>query len=202
VETDDVVRCPYCDKSCDYETVSRLAAEFKAKQAKQSGNPPIFFGFITVVIGILFLFVFPIAGIALIVGGIAGAAVYDDAYKRGDSSPGAWALGTWLLLIIVLPLYLYHRAYGSKGEGDLFWTCTSGHANEARYADIKMGRAIQCSRCSEIYDKTRITQGTTTTLGNPTVSGATILTMFCRECGAKIPRDSKFCKECGTKVVL
>jgi hypothetical protein len=23
--------------------------------------------------------------------------------------------------------------------------------------------------------------------------------MFCRECGAKIPRDSKFCKECGVK---
>jgi ribosomal protein L40E len=26
-------------------------------------------------------------------------------------------------------------------------------------------------------------------------------TMFCRQCGAKIPRDSKFCKECGSKVV-
>jgi ribosomal protein L40E/DNA-directed RNA polymerase subunit RPC12/RpoP len=25
--------------------------------------------------------------------------------------------------------------------------------------------------------------------------------MFCRECGAKIPRDSKFCKECGAKLV-
>ncbi len=26
-------------------------------------------------------------------------------------------------------------------------------------------------------------------------------TMFCRECGAKIPRDSRFCKECGAKLV-
>lgn len=25
--------------------------------------------------------------------------------------------------------------------------------------------------------------------------------MFCRECGAKIPRNSKFCKECGSKIV-
>jgi rRNA maturation endonuclease Nob1 len=25
--------------------------------------------------------------------------------------------------------------------------------------------------------------------------------MYCRECGAKIPLDSKFCKECGTKLV-
>jgi hypothetical protein len=25
-------------------------------------------------------------------------------------------------------------------------------------------------------------------------------TMFCRECGAKIPRDSKFCERCGSKV--
>jgi ribosomal protein L40E len=24
-------------------------------------------------------------------------------------------------------------------------------------------------------------------------------TMFCRKCGAKIPRDSTFCKECGEK---
>lgn len=25
--------------------------------------------------------------------------------------------------------------------------------------------------------------------------------MFCKECGRKIPRDSKFCKECGSKLV-
>jgi len=25
--------------------------------------------------------------------------------------------------------------------------------------------------------------------------------MYCRECGARIPRDSKFCKECGAKLV-
>jgi hypothetical protein len=161
VETDDVVRCPYCDKSCDYETVSRLAAEFKAKQS--TSNAAIFFGFITVVIGALFVFVFPIAGVALIVGGAAGAAVYDDAYKRRDDAPGAWALGTWLLLIIVLPLYLYHRAYGSRTQTQM----------EAK----------------------------TPTPSQTTVGDASILTMFCRECGANIPRDSKFCKECGTKVV-
>lgn len=28
---------------------------------------------------------------------------------------------------------------------------------------------------------------------------AAVLTMFCRECGAKIPRSSKFCSKCGTK---
>lgn len=49
----------------------------------------------------------------MMLGGVAGAAVYDDAKKRGDTSPVTWAVGTWLLLIIVLPLYLYHRAYGS-----------------------------------------------------------------------------------------
>jgi ribosomal protein L40E len=26
-------------------------------------------------------------------------------------------------------------------------------------------------------------------------------TMFCKECGAKIPRDSDFCEECGSKLV-
>jgi len=26
-------------------------------------------------------------------------------------------------------------------------------------------------------------------------------TMFCRECGEKIPRESKYCEECGTKLI-
>jgi hypothetical protein len=201
VETDDVVTCPYCDKSCDYETVSRLAAEVKSKQ---SGNAAIFFGFITVVIGILFVFVFPIAGIALIVGGIAGAAVYDDAYTCGDSSPGAWALGTFLLFIIVLPLYLYHRAYGptqrrrptqesDERERVRFATkCECGHDIDV---DTYVGDPLKCSQCGR---KIRVDGGTRIleeTIAVPTS------TMFCRECAAKIPRDSKFCKECGTKLI-
>ena len=55
---------------------------------------------------------------------MARAAVDDDAHKRGDPNPGAWALGTWLLLIIVLPLYLYHRAYGSRPQAQVKATTT------------------------------------------------------------------------------
>lgn len=51
---------------------------------------------------------------SLVFSGAIGILVYRDAVKHADLYPGAWALGTWLLLIIVLPVYLYHRAYGSK----------------------------------------------------------------------------------------
>lgn len=34
----------------------------------------------------------------------------------------------------------------------------------------------------------------------PSLNGRLQSTMFCRECGAKIPRISKFCERCGSKV--
>jgi hypothetical protein len=43
-------------------------------------------------------------------------AVWGDANERGDENANWWALGTFLLLIIVLPLYLYHRAYGGTRQ--------------------------------------------------------------------------------------
>jgi len=52
--------------------------------------------------------------LALTVVVIVAAAVWWDADSRGDPNAAWWGLGTGLLLIIVLPLYLYHRAYGRK----------------------------------------------------------------------------------------
>lgn len=41
----------------------------------------------------------------------------------------------------------------------------------------------------------------TSQTGSKTTAAPSKTTMFCRQCGAKIPRDSRFCKECATKVV-
>ena len=125
---------------------------------------------ILTLLGLLFTFVMPILGIGLLLGGIVGMLVYDDAYKREDPNAAAWGLGTALLLIIVVPIYLYHRSQSLP------------HFLQER----------------EAYWQRVEAKGTSHT----NVSDATISTMFCRECGAKIPRSSKFCSECATKVVL
>jgi hypothetical protein len=109
------VRCRECDRLYDYEAIKRVAQEIPQTnqvEGKEANRNAAAIAAVAIIIGAPSVFVSPIFGFALIVGGIAGAAVYDDAYKRRDPAPIAWALGTWLLLIIVLPLYLYHRAYG------------------------------------------------------------------------------------------
>jgi hypothetical protein len=52
--------------------------------------------------------------LALTVTSLAGWFVFVDAYEHEEPNAGWWALGTFLVLIVVLPLYLYHRAYGRK----------------------------------------------------------------------------------------
>lgn len=126
---------------------------------------------ILTLLGLLITFVMPILGIGLLLGGIVGLLVYDDAYKREDPNAGAWGLGTALLLIVVVPIYLYHRSQSLppflQGR-TAFW--------------------------QQVESEPRAS--------HTNVSDAAILTMFCRECGANLLRDSKFCKECGTKVIL
>lgn len=85
-------------------------------------------------------------GLTLVV--LVAVDVWRDADNRGDSNAKWWGLGTLLLLIVVLPLYLYHRAYGSsrtvdastelgktveKKEGGMRYvvTCRCGHAINA-----------------------------------------------------------------------
>jgi hypothetical protein len=153
-------------------------------------------------VGVLGAFIIsPILGVVVLVGAIAGWYVYEDAHERGDSSPGAWAIGTFLLFIIVLPLYLYHRAYGptqrrrptqesNERERVHFTTkCQCGHDIDV---EAYVGDPLKCSQCGRkirVYGGTKMLEETI---------AAPASTMFCRECAAKIPRDSKFCKECGS----
>lgn len=49
--------------------------------------------------------------VGLLVSGLVALGVYSDGYLRSDDNAGWWAVGTFLLLIIVLPIYLYHRSH-------------------------------------------------------------------------------------------
>lgn len=40
---------------------------------------------------------------------LLSAWVYSDAKERGSDSPGMWAFGTFLLMIVVLPLWFIKR---------------------------------------------------------------------------------------------
>ena len=53
-----------------------------------------------------------IIGVLLLL--IATGWVYRDAKDRGSDSPVGWAIGTFLLLIVFLPLYLIRRPTKNK----------------------------------------------------------------------------------------
>jgi len=47
--------------------------------------------------------------IVLLIPLVTAGWVYSDAKDRGSNNPVLWAIGTFCLLIIVLPLYLIRR---------------------------------------------------------------------------------------------
>jgi hypothetical protein len=125
----------------------------------------------------------------------------------GDMPLGMIFLALVIVIVIVVTVDL--RASGKRKklsrtetEPDLFWTCTNDHPNMAEYANILTGKPIKCSSCGEIYDKTRITQGTANTLGNanpepPQQKPA----VFCIECGSQNPSSFDYCGKCGEKLI-
>lgn len=103
--------------------------------------------------------------IAVVVDIVLAAWVWIDAGQRGDPHAAWWALGTFLIVIVVLPLYLYHRAYGppqTRDETetveeeptgkDYAVTCRCGHVIEA-YIDFD--EEVQCKRCGQRYKASR-----------------------------------------------
>jgi hypothetical protein len=53
----------------------------------------------------------------LLIAGLVAVWVYQDARDRGAHQPGLWAVGTFLLMILVLPMWLLTRP--AKGSGSL-----------------------------------------------------------------------------------
>jgi hypothetical protein len=119
-------------------------------EEKQEGSKAI--GIAILVLGILGFFISisisPILAIALLLGAIAGLLVHRDAYDREDPSAAAWAFGTFLLLIIVLPIYLYHRAYGPHplGKRGALWQRVETESKAARTPKLKLGK--HCAFCN------------------------------------------------------
>ena len=108
--------------------------------------------------------------VGLAVAFAAGLAVYWDAKNQGDDSAGSWALG------------VIYRAIGRIGV-----KCPN-----CKKATLK--NFSVCKHCGAVL-----------TVGTPQLkitepSPTTISMKFCRECGAKIPRDSNFCEECGAQL--
>jgi 4-amino-4-deoxy-L-arabinose transferase-like glycosyltransferase len=83
--------------------------------------------------------------IALVLVVLAGVFVWRDAADRGDENAALWGLGTALILIVVLPLYLYHRAYGTESL-----QAPVRSPREISYHDHQEARStVKCPRCRE-----------------------------------------------------
>jgi hypothetical protein len=106
---------------------------------------------------------YEIIWIPLVVGGIVAIAVWLDAYNRNDDNGTWWALGTFLILIVALPLYLYHRAHGTESvvvskpetvhvavEGAKSYAveCRCGRPIVAR---AHLGEHLKCRQCGREY---------------------------------------------------
>jgi len=123
---------------------------------------------ILTLLGLLITFVMPVLGIGLLLGGIAGLLVYDDAFKREDPNAAAWGLGTVLLLIIVVPIYLYHRSQSIppylRARSDFWQQVETEPGPKASYTDVS-DAFMFCWECG---------------VKIPRVS------KFCKECGTKL----------------
>jgi hypothetical protein len=135
------------------------------------------------------------AGFSLILGLLAAVWVWWDATIRGHKNAVWWALGTFLVLIVVLPLYLYHRAYGPKAEHEFSWKCKScGRPITARYDHIMQLRpseSLTCSACGQSYDRQSILETAAAKQPEPELG------KHCKFCNDFIPAKSPFCPACG-----
>jgi 4-amino-4-deoxy-L-arabinose transferase-like glycosyltransferase len=111
----------------------------------------------------LFEFYYVALGFVLIIGFI----VWWDAKEQEDENAALWGLGTAMILIVVLPLYLYHRAYGRE---KVHWIPSrtqeiSFHGQEEARSTVKCPRCWQptiervnayyCEKCDRFVDKQR-----------------------------------------------
>ena len=90
-------------------------------------------------------------GIGVFVSLFAALLVWLDANNRNEENAGWWVLGTFLLLIIVLPIYLYHRAYGNKAYHDYNMEQESKfafHGNGRKESNIQGFGKVTCPKCN------------------------------------------------------
>jgi len=108
-----------------------------------------------------------------------------------------WVLG--LVLLLAATLYVHYDAKKYGVESHAWLTLLFAiiglplHANELH----KLRKAQQTGQVRTLVEPTAKPQ--------PSVNGRQVAdvvkpTKFCRECGAKIPRDSTYCEECGARL--
>ncbi len=76
---------------------------------------------------------------------LVGVWVYGDAVKRGWQNTRAlwWGFGTFAVLIVFLPLYLYGRAFGAG-------TATPSFSSTCRYCNQPLeGDPSYCPHCAK-----------------------------------------------------
>lgn len=103
-------------------------------------------------------------GFVLVISGVIAAVVWNDAKNLGKKNAPLWAVGTFLVLIVVLPIYLIFR---SKGMIGIPWKTQLEESSQAtlRRAESPSPSTMFCPECGKTIPRS---------------------SKFCKECGAKL----------------
>lgn len=135
----------------------------------------------------------------------AATYVYEGAKKFGIGGAG-YAIATFLIGIIALPMYAYELSNLRKKQQTgrvrtlVQPTVPASTPSVTQRTSWKewLNQPVGAKKAAEATEQT--TPSTTPTVSQQ-ASAISPSTKFCRKCGAKIPRDSVFCEECGSELI-
>ncbi len=137
--------------------------------------------------------------------------------EAGPPAPPVGTIDVWVPIVLLLAMLLLSYRIPFAGVG-LFIVATLYVHYSSKKFKIGGGRAFVTLLFAIVglplfaYDLHKLKQHQRSPVSQPLASAGPMPTVakpaqvtvpeakFCRECGAKIPRDSMFCEECGTKL--
>jgi ribosomal protein L40E len=113
-----------------------------------------------------------------------------------------WLLGLFALIAATIYVHYNSKKFGIEGGRSIITLLIAVIGLPLYAYDLhKLRRAQQRGQLRTVIEPARPPMATGTGQQAPIAPTISPSTKFCRECGAKIPRDSIFCEECGAKVL-